>query len=109
MKRYENQKFINGELPTIVKGAVFVNCEFKGTLPHLYDSELHNCDLGNTKIITLINCKLFSTRLDGADFSKADTRYSVTNAGSPCLARGCNWTGVACLLDCSFFQGLIYV
>lgn len=101
--RYESRRFEEGELPDTMH-AVFVNCVFKGELPTFFGCEFHDCDLSRCKIRSLTGCKLFSTKLDGADFSQADVRYSVT---SNCSARGCEWQGVISVMDCSWWGGLV--
>lgn len=105
-KTIEYQHFEEGQLPQFIENTVFRYCDFKGILPDFRMCEFHNCDLRRTKIGELIACKLFSTKLDSADFSHADVRFTITNSGSPCTARGCEWQGICCTLDCGFFSGL---
>ena len=106
MARFENITFEHNSLPHFNKGEVFYSCVFRGVLPDFVDCEFHDCDLSRVKVKKLIGCSLFSCKLDKADFSDADVRFSKTNAGSPCSARGCEWQGVVCVLDCGWFQGL---
>lgn len=100
--RYENRRFEAGELPDTMH-AVFINCVFKGRLPTLYGCEFHECDLSRCKVRSLTSCKLFSTKLDGVDFSQADVRYSITKN---CSARGAEWQGVISVMDCGWWGGL---
>lgn len=106
MLRYDNQVFREGDLPERVTEVIFSHCKFYGRLPAFRKVEFHACDLGGTTVFELVDCKLFSTRLDGADFTRADVRFSITNAGSPCSARKCQWQGVVAILDCGFWGGL---
>lgn len=106
MDRFENQVFREGDLPSFLKGAIFVNCRFKGRLPDFIGCEFHDCDLSRCVVSELTDCALFSTNLDYCDFSEADVRFSRTNAGSPCTAYGAEWQGCAVNLDCAWFGGL---
>lgn len=106
IKVFEYQHFEEGDLPQTIENTVFRYCDFKGNLPDFRLCEFHNCDLRNTRVARLLSCKLFSTKLDGANFSKADVRFSITNAGSTCSARNCEWQGISATLDCGFFSGL---
>ena len=105
-KRYENQTFEEGSLPSFVRSCIFSFCRFKGKLPSFVGCEFHDCDLSRCKIGELVDCGLFSCNLDGCDFTEADVRFSRTNEGSPCSAKECKWQGIAAIMDCSFFGGL---
>ena len=106
--RFESHIFVDGgELPSYTVNTVFSRCTFKGRLPNFSHCEFHDCNLQGLKINRLTHCKLFNCDLNNCDFSWADVTFSITNPGSPCRARGCEWQGVAAIMDCSFFSGLL--
>jgi hypothetical protein len=106
MTEHQNETFEDGSLPSFVKSTVFKSCKFKGKLPSFLDCEFRDCDFSRCKFGELVECLLLSCNLDGADFSHATILFSKTNPVLPCTARGCNWIGVAAVMDCSFFGGI---
>jgi uncharacterized protein YjbI with pentapeptide repeats len=106
MIRIENKTFTEGQLqPFQYDGYSFVNCRFKmKLLPNFHNCEFHDCDLSYTKARRMTYSKLFSSNLDGVDFSNASLLFSET---SRCSAHGCKWQGAAVILDCRWFSGLL--
>ena len=104
--RYDFESFEAGALPDTVINTIFSQCEFTGRLPNFYNCEFHDCDLTNTKVGDMVNCKLYATNLDGADFSRANLFMTLTHSGSPCSAKNCRWEGIAATFDCRFLEGL---
>lgn len=84
---------------------IYRRTKFTGTVNYI-DCEFHDCDFTGCKIQRMQRCKLFATKLDKADFSEANVTGSITNAGAPCSAMGCEWQGITATMDCGFFQGL---
>jgi hypothetical protein len=54
----------------------------------------------------LISCRLWNCDLSGADFTKADVRFSSTEPASPTKAIGCSWAGITAVMDCRWWGGL---
>lgn len=101
----QSHKTIAVNLQNTNSDTIYRHCKFTGII-NLLNCELHDCDLTDCKINILFRCKLFSTKLDRVDFSTANVFGSITNAGAPCSAIGCEWQGITATMDCGFFQGL---
>lgn len=91
---------------TALNGVTFCKYKFTGTIGPFTNCQFHDCDLSGTRILGLINCQLYSTNLDRADFSQADVRGTITSPGAPCSAYDCEWQGITATLDCGFWAGL---
>lgn len=106
MIRIENKTFTDYQvMPSYYDGVCFVNCKFTTkNSPKFNNCEFHDCEFVGAKLTQLTYCKLFSTKLASVDFSQANVLYTET---VNCKTDNCNWKGIAAILDCRFFGGLV--